>query len=137
MLRPTTLFRACTLVALALPASADALTFVQILALFHVATGILLTFTLLVFASGVFVYYARLGTWPSHRDNAIKVLEWAVSLLFVLVVLLALLRYFQVYTKITLIIFSVILIIVIAVVLVRTASKKEKKPPAGGRPPPK
>ena len=53
---------------LVLPASADGLTFVQIISLFHVVTGLLLTFSILVFVAGFFVYLSRLGTWLTHRD---------------------------------------------------------------------
>ena len=127
-----------TALAFCAPQSADALTFVQVLSLFHVATGLLLTFVILIFCTGVFVYYARLGTWPSHRDYAIKILEWSVALLSVLIVLLALLRAFQVYTKTMLVILAVVVLLAIAIFIVRGAAAAKSKPharPTQARPP--
>ena len=125
-----------TALAFCAPQSADALTFVQVLSLLHVATGILLTFVILIFCTGVFVYYARLGTWPSHRDYAIKILEWSVALLSVLI--LALLRAFQVYTKTMLVILAVVVLLAIAIFIVRGAAAAKSKPharPTQARPP--
>lgn len=137
MMRLPALLGIGAIISLGMPQSADALTFVQVLSLFHVATGLLLTFVMLIFCTGVFVYYARLGTWPSHRDYAIKILEWSVALLSILIILLALLRFFQIYTHTALVILAVIILLVVAIFIVRGAAEAKKKPPArpGVRPP--
>ena len=113
------------------------MTFVQFLGLFHLFVGLYLAVTLGIFALGLFVYFARLNTWPSHRDLAIRILEWAVVMLFVLVVLLGVVQFFQNYPSIALTILVVVLVIIAAILIIRVAvGAKKKAPPArpGARP---
>lgn len=106
------------------PESASALTLKQGVGMFYLFVGLFLTAILLTFASGVFVYFARLGTWPSYRDVAIKVLEWAVAMLFVLIVILGIVRFFFVYTQTAVFLAGVLLIAVAAFYLLRIAAIK-------------
>ena len=110
-----------------LPKTASAFTFVQFLGLFDLFVGLFLTVTLMTFAAGVFVYIARLGTWPSYRDVAIKVLEWALVQMIVLVTLLGIVRYFQRYPKISVTVLAIVMIVVVAVVILRFSAKAPKK----------
>ncbi len=116
-----------------MPTVASAMTFVQVLQLFNIFVGLFLTVTIIVFCTGVFVYFARLGTWPSHRDEAIKILVWAVSMLFVLVVLLAIVQWFERHTKTALLILATAIVFVVLGFIIRAAAtgggekKKEKK----------
>ena len=41
------------------------------------------------------LWYVRLGTFPTHRDNAIDLMKWGVAILFVLVVLLWIAQFVQ------------------------------------------
>ena len=113
--------------ALLLPSDASALTFVQILGLFHIVSGLLLTFILLTFLTGIGLYVARLNTWPSHREFAIRVLQWAVAMLFVLIILIAVVNLFQRYTGTALTILAFIIVIAVAVLIVRMAAQSKKK----------
>src|SRR3990167_4668604 len=83
---------ACFVVLLA-PRSVAALTLVQITDLFNIFAGLMLTMSILLFFGGLGVYFTRLGTWPSDRDLAIKIMEWGGSVLFVLIVILAIVIY--------------------------------------------
>jgi hypothetical protein len=118
------------------PSSASALTFLQVIGLFHIAVGLLLTATLLVFITGVGVYVSRLNTWPSHRDMAIRVMEWGIVMLFVLILMLALLDFFQNHTAIALPILAVLILVTVGFLLVRAAAlqRKKKAASAGARP---
>ena len=122
------------------PASASALTFVQVVGLFYIVVGLLLTFTLGIFITGAGVYFARLNTWPSYRDTAIKVLQWGVLMLFILILLIALVQFIQRHSATALAILGVIFIIGVLIIIARVASSgKKKKPPergAGSGPPP-
>ena len=116
-----------------MPTVVSAMTFVQVLQLFNIFIGLFLTATILLFCTGVFVYFARLGTWPSHRDQAIKILVWAVGMLFVLVVLLAIVQWFERHTKTALLILAFAIVVVVLGFIIRAAAtgggeKKEKKP---------
>ena len=119
------------------PASAEALTFVQVLGLFHIAVGILLTFTLLLFATGVGVWIARFNTWPSYRETAIRVIEWAIAMLFVLIILLAIVNFFQRHTTRALTLLAFVVIVAAAIFITRMAAQSRAKPPVAGprRPP--
>lgn len=117
------------LATLVLPGSASALTFPQVVGLFHIAVGLILTGIILIFVTGFAVYVARLNTWPSYRDNAIRVLEWAVVMLLVLIIVLSIVNAIQHHGAIALPIISFIIIIVVGFFIVRFVAMS-KKPPA-------
>lgn len=103
--------------------------------LFNVFVGVMLTTALLAYGIGFIVWIVRLGTWPSYRTEAIKIMEWSVVILFVLVVLFAIVQYFQNYPRTSAyIVATIILLIVIGGIIVIAAKnggkeeKKEKKP---------
>ena len=82
--------------ALILPAVANAeTTFTQVIGLFNIFVGLMLTVALFTYGLGFFLWLCRLGTWPTYRTEAIKIMEWSVVILFVLVVLLAIVQFFQ------------------------------------------
>lgn len=86
--------------ALALPAIANAeTTFTQVIGLFNIFVGLMLTVALLTYGLGFFLWLCRLGTWPTYRTEAIKIMEWSVVILFVLVVLLAIVQFFQYHPR--------------------------------------
>ena len=136
MLTVPTYLTAFAFFAVFMPTVVSAMTLVQFLGLFHLFVGVYITATLGIFAVGVFVYFARLNTWPSHRDLAIRILEWAVAMLFVLVVLLGIVQFFQTYPSIALTILVVVVVLALLIIIVRAAGAKKKAPPArpGARP---
>lgn len=118
----------CAALVLALPTSTSALSFTQTVGLFHVAVGLLLTATLGMFATGVVLWLSRFNTWPSHRDYAIRVLEWAIAMLFMLIILIALVNFFQNHSEIALPIFAFVVIVAVAIIVIRVAIQPPKKP---------
>jgi len=123
----TSLFIPLFALLLLVPEGAMALTLIQAVSIFNLFVGLFLVATLIVFGSGAFVYFTRLGTWPSHRDTAIKVLEWGLAMLFVLVVLLGIVQFFQRYPRQSLFVVAVVIILAIAIFIVRTAAGKKKE----------
>lgn len=120
-----------------MPTPVFAMTFIQVLGVFHMFVGVFLVAIVLTFASGVFVYFVRLGTWPTHRDTAIEVLEWAISMLFVLIVILGVVRFFESYPYLALLLFGLAVLFVVLIYLLRAfagGGAKKKAPPAGTRP---
>ncbi len=101
-------------VPLSVSASTFDFTYVQIAELFNIFVGLMLATAILMFAGGLGSYFPRLGTWPSHRDDSIKTMEWAVAILFVLVVILGVVQHFQKYPVIVSTIVGVIVILSIA-----------------------
>lgn len=119
------------LVALSAPRSVSALTLMQVTELFNIFTGLMLTTSVLLFFGGLGVYFSRLGTWPSNRDLAIKIMEWGVSVLFVLIVILAIVQFFQDYPRTaTTVVSTIAALIILGLVLyvaANTGSKKKEK----------
>lgn len=103
------------------------MTFLQLIQLFNIFVGLFLTATLMVFGWGLVVYLSRLGTWPSNRDEGIKILEIAVAMLFVLIALLAIVRFFEFHTSIALFLLALLLLVVIGFFVLRTAAQSGKK----------
>jgi len=116
-----------------MPSPALAFSFVQALGLFHIVFGLLLTFTLLIFGTGLVVYLSRFNTWPSHREAAIVILEWGVAMLFMLVVLLAIVNFFQNHGDIALPILAFIIIVIVAIVIIRVMAAPKKSAPPNPR----
>jgi cytochrome bd-type quinol oxidase subunit 2 len=108
------------------------MTFIQILNLFNIFVGFFLTATLLVFLGSGVVYLARLGTWPTHRDTAVKGMEWGVVMLVVLILLIALVQLFEQHAKIALEILALVIIAIVAIAIALSVAKgghEEKEPP--------
>ncbi len=123
---------------IALPQSASALTLIQVLGVFHLFVGLFLTATLGVFISATAVYMMRFGTWPSYRTTAVEAMRWGVAMLFVLIVLLGIVRWFEGYSGFALTLLAVVVIVGLVFVIGKYAfgaggggeKKAEKKPGA-------
>lgn len=125
------LIRALPLLAALIPGVASAqASFTQAVGLFNVFVGLMLTAALLSYGIGFVVWLCRLGTWPSYRTEAIKVMEWSVVILFVLVVLLAIVQFFQYHPREAGVVVSAIvaiLILWVVVYMVMQSGGGEKK----------
>ena len=53
--------------------------------MFNVLVGLMLTAAFLSFGTGAVLWAARLGTYPTYRDEGIRYMMWGVVILFVLV----------------------------------------------------
>lgn len=124
---------ALTLVVPALAGAANSVT--QAVGVFNVFVGLMLTAALLIYGVGFVVWLVRLGTWPTYRTEGIKIMEWAVVVLFVLVVLLAIVQFFQYHPRQAGIVGSLIVAILIVWMIVYLATHSgggEKKKDDGG-----
>jgi len=111
-----------------MPNTADAMTLVQVAELFNIFVGLVLTMSILIYFGGLGMYFSRLGTWPNNRDVAIKIMEWGVAVLFVLIVILTVVQYFQRYPRIaSLVVGGIILLSLVAVALYVAAHSGAKK----------
>jgi|SRR3989344_4754166 len=110
------------------PTPAEALTFVSVAELFNIFIGLMLTAALLLFFGGLWVYFSRLGTWPNNRDEALKIMEWGVAVLFTLIILLAIVQFFQRYPKVmSMVVAGIVILILAGITLWVTMAKKEKE----------
>ena len=109
--------------------------FTQAIGLFNIFVGIMLTVALFTYGLGFILWLCRLGTWPTYRTEAIKIMEWSVVILFVLVVLLAIVQFFQNHRQAATWVVSIIIGIFIIWVIVYLAAHSgggKKKAEAGG-----
>ncbi len=74
------------------------LTLTQFVGLFNIFAGLMLTASLLLMGVACVMWVARLGTSPTHRDDALTLMQWAIAVLFTLIVLLFLVQYIQRHT---------------------------------------
>ncbi len=108
--------------------------FAQAIGIFNVFVGLMLTVALFTYGWGFILWFCRLGTWPSYRTEAVKIMEWSVVILFVLVVLMAIVQFFQNHPRQATYLLSLIVgVIVIAVIVYLAAhsgggEKKEANP---------
>ena len=123
------ILRALPFLAAFAPAAAYAQSIAGVVGLFNIFVGLMLTAAILTYAIGFIIWCTRLGTWPSYRTEAVKVMEWSVVILFVLVVLLAIVQFFQNHTRTAAYIASFIVIAVIigAIVVLAAGAKGEEK----------
>lgn len=110
-------------------AQAQVATVGRVAGIFNVFVGLMLTAALVTYVFGFVMWWIRLGTWPSYRTEAIRVMEWSVAILFTLIVLLGIVQFFQQHQRAaTYVISAIVLIIIIwAIVYIALHSGGEKK----------
>lgn len=103
----------------------------QAVGLFNIFVGLMLAAALLLYGGGFVLWVTRLGSWPSPRDYAIELTAWAPTILFVLIVLLAITQFLQGHPQAgiyTMAVIAILLAVWLIVFLIRNSSddKKEK-----------
>lgn len=66
-----------------------------VVGLFNIVVGLMVVAAFLMMGGGLALWYVRLGLFPSYRDEAIKMMQWGVAILFVLVILLWVAQFVQ------------------------------------------
>jgi hypothetical protein len=89
--------------------------------LFNVFIGLMLVASVLLMGGGFVIWIARLGVWPSYRDDAIHAMQWGVATLFTLVLILAVVRLVQNYTDTAMFLVGVLVIFAVVVIAIRVA----------------
>ena len=119
-MRNSLLMRALPALVLLTPfaAGAQVVAVGHLVGIFNIFVGLMLTAALLIYAFGFIMWWIRLGTWPSYRTVAVRVLEWAVAILFTLVVLLGIVQFFQFHQRAATYVISVIVLIAIIAIIV-------------------
>ena len=78
-----------------MPSLAFAQTVSRAVGLFNIFVGLMLVAAFLAYGAGFVVWVTRLGSWPNFRTQGIHIMEWTPVILFVLIVLLAIVHFFQ------------------------------------------
>ena len=101
----------------ALPSLAFASTTTDILSqvsgLFYIVVGLAVVMAVLLMAAGIILWVARFGTDETYRDQAIKIMEWAVATLFTLILVLGVIEFIQSHSAIVLYIIGIAIIVVL------------------------
>ena len=113
---------------LALPHVVLAQTFGQVVSLFNIFVGLMLVAALLTYGVGFVIWITRLGTWPTYRTQGVKIMEWAVVILFVLVVILAIVQFFRDHPyAATYTVSAILLALIIWAVIIMMKQPEEKE----------
>ncbi|RJQ34689.1 hypothetical protein C4568_02045 [Candidatus Parcubacteria bacterium] len=104
----------------------------QLLTFFNLFVGVMLVTSILLFCGGFLMYLTRLGTWPTYREEAVEIMKWGVSVLFTLVIILAIQQFLL--SNLTVAV-TVLVLIFVALVFwaYMTATAAPPKKEEGGR----
>jgi hypothetical protein len=98
---------------------------------FNIFVGLMLTVALLTYGIAFVIWLVRLGTWPTYRTEAVKIMEWSVVILFVLVVILGIVQFFQNHETAGAYVVSFLIVIavfwIIIYLAIHSGGKKEEK----------
>lgn len=109
-------------------ASGDSTLLTQIVGLFNIFVGLMVVAAFLLYGGGLIMWMTRLGSWPSPRDEAIRIMMWAPVILFTLIVLLAIVQFLQGHPQVgTYIVSTLLLLIVIGIILYIALNAREGK----------
>jgi hypothetical protein len=97
----------------------------DIFGLFNIFVGLMIVSAFFTYIAGLIVYGVRMGT--EQRVQGIRIMEWGVVILFVLIVLLALVHYFQAHPNVLSFLISAVIIIIIIYAVVMIVSEEPKK----------
>jgi cytochrome bd-type quinol oxidase subunit 2 len=99
-----------------LPNAASAMTLVQFFGFLNIFVGVFLTLALILYGAAVIVYFTRYGT--PHRDESLKLIEFGLTILFILIILLGVVQYFQSHPgNMTYIVGTIIFLLVIWLII--------------------
>lgn len=96
--------------------SAPGVTGAEIFGLFNIFVGLMLVGAILAFVTGLIVWVVRLGI--VGRSEGIRIMEWGVVTLFVLVVLLAIEQYFVSHPAAITVLFAVVIALFVGYVVI-------------------
>lgn len=107
-----------------LPSAAYAQVLSQVSGFFNIMVGLMLVFAFLFFFGGLGMWFVRLGTWPTYRDEAIRLMQWGVVILFVLAALLAIVQFVQKHVAAATFLAGIVIVIGVAWVVVTVSQAK-------------
>lgn len=111
----------------AIPSLAFAQTLFQVAGVLNIFVGLMVTAAFVTFGVGLLYYFANFVL--ERRKVGIYIMEWGVSIVFVLIVLLTLVRFIRHYTETVLgiVSFAVFVFIIIVLIHFATTEHKERK----------
>lgn len=111
-------------VVLLAPSAAHAQMLSELAGLFNIIVGLMLVLCFLLFFGGLGMWFVRLGTYPTYRDDAIRLMTWAVAIMFVLAVLLAIVQFIQRHAALASFLVGIAIVIGVAWLAVKVSQAK-------------
>ena len=105
----------------------------KVLGFFNLFIGLMLTVSILLFIGGFATYLVRLGTWPTYRTQAVEIMMWGVSVLFVLVVVLGAQQFLAAHLAVAVSIIAFIIVAGVAWLVYKGIADDMAKPQAPAR----
>lgn len=115
------------------PSAASAMTLVKFFGFLNILVGLFLTLALILYGAALIVYFTRFGC--PNRMEALDLVEWAIAILFILIVLLGIVQYFQSHPTNMVYVIGVILFILIVWLIIYAYSGGVKSPSGSPGPP--
>lgn len=109
---------------LLVPSAASAQALSDVAGLFNIMVGLMIVIAFLCFFGGAGMWFLRLGTYPTYRDEAINLMQWAVAILFTLAILLAVVRFVQTNAALASFLVGVVIVIAVAFLIVKLSQAK-------------
>ena len=95
--------------------SGQGITGTDIFGLFNIFVGLMVVGSIIAFVTGLIVWIVRLGT--IGRSEGIRIMEWGVVLLFVVLVLLAIVQYFTSHPTVVTILIAIVIALFIGYIV--------------------
>lgn len=86
--------------------------------------GLMLVISFLLFFGGLGMWFVRLGTWPTYRDQAIDMMTWGLAVLVVLAILLMVVQFVQKNQGLAMFAIGVAIVIAVAFLAVKVSQAK-------------
>lgn len=99
----------------------------QIAGIFNIFVGLMLVAAFLLYFGALVGWFIRRGAYPSHRDDMIRLMQWAVVTLFILVVLLALIHIVQVYRAAAAFVVGLVIFFLVVWLILKASATPPKK----------
>lgn len=97
----------------------------QVLGYFNLLVGLMLVASLVLFLGGFVIYLVRLGTWPTYRDEAVKLMLYGVAVLFTLIALLAIQQFLSAHLLVAVSFVALVVIVAIVWLIVKDITTTE------------
>mgnify|MGYP001576665480 FL=1 len=113
--------------------SASGMTLVQFFGFLNIFIGIFLTLALILYGAAVIIYFTRFGN--PNRAESLDLVELGLTILFILIVVLGVVQYFQRHPANMAYIIGTIVFLLVVGLIIYAYSGGEKKPAGPPGPP--
>lgn len=100
----------------------------QVLGFFNLIVGLMVVLSVTLFLGGFIIYLIRLGTWPTYRTQALRIMSWGIAVLFTLIIILAVQQFLARHVLVAVSIAAFIIILVVLWIIIKGYQEGSKRP---------